>query len=103
MPRRADGTRRCPRRRPERVPRPCAGRLPLPPPCWPPPWSSAAYCGVAGDGRYARVVANEKKLTAGDAELTLRPDQGCRIASLKVGGTELLRQGDKFGAFIMVP
>ncbi|MEW2522973.1 aldose 1-epimerase [Actinacidiphila alni] len=48
-------------------------------------------------------MSNETKLTAGDAELTLRPDQGCRIASLKVGGTELLRQGDKFGAFLMVP
>ncbi|SDO99505.1 aldose epimerase family protein [Actinacidiphila guanduensis] len=48
-------------------------------------------------------MENETKLTAGDAELTLRPDQGCRIASLKVGGTELLRQGDKFGAFVMVP
>lgn len=43
------------------------------------------------------------KLTAGDAELTLQPDNGCRIASLNVGGTELLRQGEKFGAFLMVP
>jgi aldose 1-epimerase len=48
-------------------------------------------------------VSNETKLTAGDAELTLRPHEGCRIASLKVGGTELLRQGDRFGAFLMVP
>lgn len=48
-------------------------------------------------------MSNEKKLTAGDAELTLEPSHGCRIASLKVGGTELLRQGEKFGAFLMVP
>ncbi|MEU3464930.1 aldose 1-epimerase [Streptomyces sp. NPDC006733] len=44
-----------------------------------------------------------KKLTAGDAELTVVPQDGCRIASLTVGGTELLRQGDRYGAFIMVP
>ncbi|MCZ4117859.1 aldose epimerase family protein [Streptomyces sp. H39-S7] len=44
-----------------------------------------------------------KKLTAGDAELTVVPQDGCRIASLTVGGTELLRQGDRYGAFLMVP
>jgi aldose 1-epimerase len=43
------------------------------------------------------------RLRAGDAELTVRPDQGGRIASLTVGGTELLRQGDRFGSFVMVP
>ncbi|WP_031520108.1 aldose epimerase [Streptomyces sp. NRRL F-5123] len=48
-------------------------------------------------------MENETKLTAGDAELTLEPGNGCRIASLKVAGTELLRQGDRFGAFLMVP
>jgi aldose 1-epimerase len=48
-------------------------------------------------------VETETKLTAGDAELTLQPEHGCRIASLKVGGTELLRQGEAFGAFLMVP
>jgi len=48
-------------------------------------------------------VENDTTLTAGDAELTLRPQDGCRIASLKVGGTELLRQGDRFGAFVRVP
>ncbi|OEV09918.1 aldose epimerase [Streptomyces nanshensis] len=42
-------------------------------------------------------------LRAGDAELTLEPHRGCRIASLKVGGTELLRQGKRYGAFVMVP
>jgi aldose 1-epimerase len=48
-------------------------------------------------------VENETKLTAGDAELTLEPGHGCRIASLRIAGTELLRQGDRFGAFLMVP
>jgi aldose 1-epimerase len=48
-------------------------------------------------------VTTGKKLTAGDAELTVVPQDGCRIASLTVGGTELLRQGDRYGAFIMVP
>ncbi len=33
----------------------------------------------------------------------LRPDQGGRIASLVVGGTELLRQGERFGSFVMAP
>lgn len=48
-------------------------------------------------------METETTLTAGDAELTLDPEHGCRIASLKVGGVELLRQGEKFGAFVMVP
>ncbi|MFJ4470058.1 aldose 1-epimerase [Streptomyces sp. NPDC089424] len=42
-------------------------------------------------------------LTAGDAELTVRPDNGGRVAGLRVGGTELLRQGERFGCFPMVP
>ncbi|WP_129841263.1 aldose 1-epimerase [Streptomyces sp. RFCAC02] len=42
-------------------------------------------------------------LRAGDTELTVRPDQGGRIASLRVGGTELLRQGDRYGSFVMAP
>ncbi|MFG3656739.1 aldose 1-epimerase [Streptomyces sp. NPDC047706] len=42
-------------------------------------------------------------LTAGDAEVTVRPDNGGRVAGLRVGGTELLRQGDRFGCFPMVP
>ena len=58
---------------------------------------------VRAPARYARRVENETKLTAGDAELTLEPGHGCRIASLRVAGTELLRQGDRFGAFLMVP
>lgn len=43
------------------------------------------------------------RLAAGDTELTVRPDDGCRIASLRVGGTELLRQGSRYGCFPMVP
>ncbi|WP_419996732.1 aldose 1-epimerase [Streptomyces boninensis] len=43
------------------------------------------------------------RLTAGDAELTVNPDNGCRIESLRVGGVELLRQGAKYGCFPMVP
>ncbi|MBT2385435.1 aldose 1-epimerase [Streptomyces sp. ISL-11] len=42
-------------------------------------------------------------LKAGDAELTVDPRNGCRITSFRLGGTELLRQGDKYGAFPMVP
>ncbi len=43
------------------------------------------------------------RLTAGDAEMTIRPDAGCRISGLRVAGTELLRQGERFGCFPMVP
>nr|WP_240929778.1 aldose 1-epimerase [Streptomyces coryli] len=35
--------------------------------------------------------------------MTVAPDNGCRIESLRVGGTELLRQGAKYGCFPMVP
>ena len=34
-------------------------------------------------------------LRAGSAELTVEPHNGCRIASLQIGGTELLRQGEQ--------
>ncbi|MFH8367761.1 aldose 1-epimerase [Streptomyces sp. NPDC018031] len=43
------------------------------------------------------------RLTAGDAELIVLPDDGCRVGSLRIGGTELLRQGAGFGSFPMVP
>ncbi|MFK8911361.1 aldose 1-epimerase [Streptomyces sp. YS-3] len=43
------------------------------------------------------------RLAAGEVELTVRPDLGCRIESLRIGGTEVLRQGDKYGSFPMVP
>ncbi|MGH3309965.1 MAG: aldose 1-epimerase [Streptomyces sp.] len=42
-------------------------------------------------------------LRAGDAELRVEPHQGCRLASLRIRGKELLRQGEKYGAFVMVP
>ncbi|GAA3225277.1 aldose 1-epimerase [Streptomyces sp. XM83C] len=42
-------------------------------------------------------------LTAGDAEVVLTPGNGGRIAGLRVGGTELLRQGERYGCFPMVP
>ncbi|MET7291551.1 aldose 1-epimerase [Streptomyces griseoloalbus] len=42
-------------------------------------------------------------LTAGDAEVTVLPGNGGRVGGLRVGGVELLRQGDRFGCFPMVP
>lgn len=42
-------------------------------------------------------------MTVGDAELTVDPAHGCRISSLRIGDTELLRQGEKYGCFPMVP
>ncbi|MEU4209688.1 aldose 1-epimerase [Streptomyces sp. NPDC026206] len=42
-------------------------------------------------------------LGAGSAEVTVAPANGCRLDSLKIGGTELLRQGERYGAFPMVP
>ncbi|MCG8966043.1 aldose 1-epimerase [Streptomyces sp. CL12-4] len=42
-------------------------------------------------------------LTAGDAEAIVLPGNGGRIGGLRVGGTELLRQGDRYGCFPMVP
>ncbi|WP_420713355.1 aldose 1-epimerase [Streptomyces sp. NRRL WC-3549] len=43
------------------------------------------------------------RLTAGDAELIVDPVHGCRISSFRIGGTELLRQGERYGCFPMVP
>ncbi|WP_369035349.1 aldose 1-epimerase [Streptomyces adonidis] len=42
-------------------------------------------------------------LAAGDAEVTLQPGNGGRVGGLRVGGVELLRQGERFGCFPMVP
>ncbi|MCH0562905.1 aldose 1-epimerase [Streptomyces sp. MUM 2J] len=42
-------------------------------------------------------------LTAGDAEAVVAPGNGGRIAGLRVDGVELLRQGERFGCFPMVP
>ncbi|MFZ3595538.1 aldose 1-epimerase [Streptomyces sp. BH104] len=49
------------------------------------------------------MTTQETTLTAGDAEVTVAPGNGCRISSLKISGTELLRQGEKYGCFPMVP
>ncbi|PCG87896.1 aldose epimerase [Streptomyces sp. WZ.A104] len=43
------------------------------------------------------------RLSVGDAELTVDPVHGCRISSLRIGGVELLRQGERYGCFPMVP
>ncbi|WP_418961437.1 aldose 1-epimerase [Streptomyces tritici] len=45
----------------------------------------------------------QTRLTAGDAEVTIDPENGCRLAGLRIGGTELLRQGAKYGSFPMAP
>lgn len=47
--------------------------------------------------------SDEITLTAGDAEVTVRPGNGCRVASLRIAGTQLLRQGERYGCFPMVP
>jgi aldose 1-epimerase len=49
-------------------------------------------------------VSNEDiTLTAGDAEVVVAPGNGGRIAGVRVGGTQLLRQGERYGCFPMVP
>ncbi|MFJ7063990.1 aldose 1-epimerase [Streptomyces sp. NPDC101115] len=48
-------------------------------------------------------MSNLTRLTAGDAELTIDPEHGCRIGSLRIGGTELLLQGARHGCFVMAP
>ncbi|MBD0838681.1 aldose 1-epimerase [Streptomyces sp. TRM68416] len=42
-------------------------------------------------------------LTAGTAELTVSPALGGRVSALRVDGRDLLRQGDRYGCFPMVP
>lgn len=49
------------------------------------------------------MTIQETTLTAGDAEVTVQPGNGCRVSSLRIGGTELLRQGERYGCFPMVP
>ncbi|MFE2145972.1 aldose 1-epimerase [Streptomyces sp. NPDC059456] len=43
------------------------------------------------------------QLSAAGAEVTIDQENGCRIGSLRIDGTELLRQGPHYGAFPMVP
>ncbi|MFD4571624.1 aldose 1-epimerase [Streptomyces sp. NPDC058417] len=45
----------------------------------------------------------EITLTAGDAEVTVLPGRGGRLGGLRIGGDELLRQGERFGCFPMIP
>ncbi|MFF7385518.1 aldose 1-epimerase [Streptomyces griseoluteus] len=45
----------------------------------------------------------EITLAAGDAEVRVQPGNGGRLGGLLVGGTQLLRQGERFGCFPMVP
>jgi aldose 1-epimerase len=49
------------------------------------------------------VSNDEITLAAGDAEVVLTPGNGGRVRSLRVGGAELLRQGEQFGCFPMAP
>ncbi|MBZ9597097.1 MULTISPECIES: aldose epimerase family protein [Streptomyces] len=43
------------------------------------------------------------QLSAGGTEVTVDQENGCRIGSLRIDGTELLRQGPRYGSFPMVP
>ncbi|MFJ2596567.1 aldose epimerase family protein [Streptomyces erythrochromogenes] len=43
------------------------------------------------------------QLSAGGTEVTVDQENGCRISSLRIDGTELLRQGPRYGSFPMVP
>ncbi|MFJ5551323.1 aldose 1-epimerase [Streptomyces sp. NPDC093225] len=43
------------------------------------------------------------QLSAGGVDVAVDQENGCRIGSLRVDGTELLRQGERYGAFPMVP
>ncbi|MFE1783399.1 aldose 1-epimerase [Streptomyces sp. NPDC059506] len=51
----------------------------------------------------AALGRREIRLSRGDAELTLLPGAGGRIGSLRIAGTELLRQGAGYGSFPMAP
>jgi galactose mutarotase-like enzyme len=42
-------------------------------------------------------------LRAADAEVGVDPSRGARLASLRIGGTEVLRQGERYGCFVMAP
>ncbi|WP_312871450.1 aldose epimerase family protein [Streptomyces lonarensis] len=51
--------------------------------------------GAADDGAV--------RLRAGDTEVTVLPEDGCRLSSLRVGDAELLVQGSGSGSFVMAP
>ncbi|MFF0203269.1 aldose 1-epimerase [Streptomyces sp. NPDC005017] len=46
---------------------------------------------------------DEITLTAGEAEVTVTPAGGGRVSGLRVDGVQLLRQGERYGCFPMVP
>ncbi|MFC9733142.1 aldose 1-epimerase [Streptomyces roseolus] len=48
-------------------------------------------------------MSNLTRLSAGDAELTINAAHGGRIESLRIAGTEVLKQGERYGSFPMVP
>ncbi|WP_189173963.1 aldose epimerase family protein [Streptomyces lasiicapitis] len=47
--------------------------------------------------------SEEIRLAAGSVGVTVQPGNGCRVGSLTVDGVELLRQGERYGSFPMVP
>ncbi|MFE0105719.1 aldose 1-epimerase [Streptomyces sp. NPDC059009] len=49
------------------------------------------------------MTTTDVTLTAGAAQVTVQPGNGCRIGSLQLDGVELLRQGPRYGCFPMVP
>ncbi|KOG54002.1 aldose epimerase [Streptomyces griseoflavus] len=55
------------------------------------------------DNDTRNAAPGQVRLAAGDTEVTVDPANGCRLASLRIGGTEVLRQGAKYGSFPMVP
>ncbi|WP_031190305.1 MULTISPECIES: aldose epimerase family protein [Streptomyces] len=55
------------------------------------------------DNDTRNAAPGQVRLAVGDTEVTVDPANGCRLASLRIGGTEVLRQGAKYGSFPMVP
>jgi aldose 1-epimerase len=79
----------------------------------PRPASSLGDAAPTAAAQAAAAQAAAVLLTAGDAEVTVLPGDGCRLGSLRIGGTELLRTGEDpaaqgkgvfaYGSFPMVP
>ncbi|RSO36446.1 aldose epimerase [Streptomyces sp. WAC 06725] len=55
------------------------------------------------DNDTRNAAPGQVRLAAGETEVTVDPANGCRLASLRIGGTEVLRRGAKYGSFPMVP
>ena len=49
------------------------------------------------------VNTSDVVLRAADTTVTVDPRRGSRLTSLRVGGVELLRQGERYGCFVMAP